>query len=87
MQVIARNLLSQFSNRQLNITSKEKEKSAKKLSSGYRINQSADNVAGLQISEELRWQIRGLNRASDNIQDGISLIQVADGALNESHAH
>ena len=86
MQVLAHNLASQFTNRQLNITTDKKAKSSEKLSSGYKINRSADDAAGLQISEKMRWQIRGLNQASENIQDGISLCQVADGALNESHA-
>lgn len=86
MQVLAHNLLSQFTNRQLSITSKEKGKSAEKLSSGYRINRSADDAAGLQISEKMRSQVRGLTQASRNIQDGISLCQVADGALNETHS-
>lgn len=86
MQVITHNLLSQFSNRQLNITSGKKAKSAEKLSTGYKINRSADDAAGLTISEKMRWQIRGLNRASDNIGEGISLLQVADGALNEVHS-
>ena len=86
MQVLAHNLLSQFTNRQLSITSKEKGKSAEKLSSGYRINRSADDAAGLQISEKMRSQVRGLTQASRNIQDGVSLCQVADGALNETHS-
>ncbi len=86
MQVLAHNLASQFTNRQLNITTDKKAKSSEKLSSGYKINRSADDAAGLQISEKMRWQIRGLDQASENIQDGISLCQVADGALNESHA-
>lgn len=85
MPVITHNLVSQFTNRQLNITSDKKAKSAEKLSSGYKINRSADDAAGLQISEKMRSQIRGLNQASQNIQDGISLCQVADGALNETH--
>jgi len=85
MQVIAHNLLSQFSSRQLNITDDNKSKSSEKLSSGYRINRAADDAAGLAISEKMRWQVRGLHRASLNISDGISLCQVADGALNESH--
>lgn len=59
---------------------------AEKLSSGYRINRSADDAAGLSISEKLRWQIRGLNRASRNAQDGISFIQTAEGALDEIHS-
>ncbi len=61
-------------------------KNVEKLSSGYRINRSADDAAGLSISEKMRSQIRGLNRAARNAQDGISFIQVAEGALNESHA-
>lgn len=83
MQAIAHNLASQFSSRQLNITTGKKAKSAERLSTGYRINRSADDAAGLQISEKMRWQIRGLNKCDKNIQDGISLLQVADGALEE----
>lgn len=86
MQVIAHNLLSQYSDRQLNITKKGKEKNTEKLASGYRINRSADDAAGLQISEKLRWQIRGLNRGTKNIGDGISLVQTADGAMSEMHS-
>lgn len=85
MQVLAHNLLAQYSSRQLNITSGKKAKASEKLSSGYRINRSADDAAGLSISEKMRSQIRGLNRASKNIQDGISLVQVADGALEQTH--
>lgn len=84
MQVLAHNLAAQFTNRQLNITTNQKAKSSEKLSSGYRINRSADDAAGLSISEKMRKQIRGLNQASENIQDGISLCQVADGALSET---
>jgi flagellin len=62
------------------------QKSLSKLSSGLRINSASDDAAGLSISEKMRAQIRGLNRCSSNIQDGISLIQVADGALNEVHS-
>ena len=58
------------------------QKSTEKLSSGYKINRAADDAAGLSISEKMRSQIRGLNKASDNAQDGISLIQVAEGALD-----
>lgn len=83
MQVIAHNLLSQFTNRQLNISTKSKGKSAEKLSSGYRINRAADDAAGLKISEKMRTQIRGLHRGAQNTQEGISWIQVADGAMNE----
>ena len=86
MQMVAHNLDSQFASRQLNMTTAEKQKSSERLSSGYRINRSADDTAGLQISEKMRSQIRGLNQASRNIRDGISLCQVAEGALNESHA-
>ena len=85
MQVLAHNLAAQFTNRQLNITTDKKAKSSEKLSSGYKINRSADDAAGLSISEKMRKQIRGLNRASENVQDGISLCQVADGALGETY--
>ena len=86
MQVLAHNLAAQFTSRQLTMTTDKKTKSSEKLASGYKINRSADDAAGLQISEKMRSQIRGLNQDSENIQDGISLCQVADGALNESHA-
>lgn len=86
MQVIAHNIISQFTNRQLNITRKDKEKDTEKLASGYQINRSADDAAGLQISEKLRWQIRGLNRGKHNITDGISLVGTAEGALTEVHS-
>lgn len=72
-------------NRYLNINEKEFQVSTQRLSSGYRINSAADDAAGLAISEKMRWQIRGMKRASDNIGDGISLTQVADGALQEVH--
>ena len=84
--VVQHNLSSMNTNRQLNISDNIKAASSEKLASGYRINRAADDAAGLSISEKLRWQIRGLNTASRNISDGISLIQVADGALAESHA-
>ncbi len=86
MQVLAHNLVSQFTNRQLNITTKNKEKDTERLSSGYRINRSSDDAAGLSISEKMRWQIRGLNKGKNNIQDGMSLIDTADGALEETHS-
>lgn len=73
-------------NRQLGVTTGNLAKSAEKLSSGYRINRAADDAAGLSISEKMRGQIRGLDRASTNAQDGISLIQTAEGALNEIHS-
>lgn len=75
-----------FTQNRLNITNKQKSKSAEKLSSGYRVNRAADDAAALQISEKMRWQVRGLHQASDNISDGISYTKVADGALNEVHA-
>jgi flagellin len=73
-------------NRQLGIATGALSKSTEKLSSGYKINRAADDAAGLAISEKMRSQIRGLNQASSNAQDGISLIQTAEGALQESHS-
>ena len=73
-------------NRQLGINNTGVAKSLEKLSSGYRINRAGDDAAGLSISEKMRAQIRGLNMASKNAQDGISLIQTAEGALDEVHA-
>lgn len=84
--VVAHNLLAMNASRQFNINTNLKAKSTEKLSSGYKINRAADDAAGLSISEKMRWQIRGLNRGAENIQDGISLVQVADGALNEVHS-
>lgn len=81
--IIQHNLLSLFTSNQLNINSKKRVNSAEKLSSGYRINRAADDAAGLSISEKMRAQIRGLSQAAENIQDGISYAQVADGALQE----
>ena len=75
-----------LTNRQLGITTNQLAKTTEKLSSGYRINRAADDAAGLAISEKMRSQIRGLNQASTNAQDGISMIQTAEGALNESHS-
>jgi flagellin len=73
-------------NRQLGITTDAQAKASEKLASGFKINKAADDAAGLSISEKMRSQIRGLDRASDNAQDGISLIQSAEGALNEAHS-
>ena len=73
-------------NRQLGITNKALANSTEKLSSGYRVNRAADDAAGLSISEKMRGQIRGLNQASSNAQDGQSLIQTAEGALGEIHS-
>ena len=72
--------------RNLTVTSGDMSKSLEKLSSGFRINRAADDAAGLAISEKLRGQVKGLNAASTNAQNGISLIQTAEGALNETHA-
>ncbi len=72
--------------RQLSLANGSGAKSMEKLSSGFRINRAGDDAAGLSISEKMRGQIRGLNQASRNSQDAISLIQTAEGALNESHA-
>lgn len=82
---IAHNILAMNSNRQLGIVRGEYKKSVEKLSSGYRINKSADDAAGLSISEKMRRQIRGLTKGVENAEDGISLCQVADGALAEVH--
>ena len=84
--VVQHNLTAMNTNRQLGITTNGLQKSTEKLSSGYKINRAADDAAGLAISEKMRNQIRGLNKASDNAQDGISLVQTAEGALNEVHS-
>ena len=84
--IVQHNMSAMNANRMLGITNSSLAKSTEKLSSGYRINRAADDAAGLSISEKMRSQIRGLNKASDNAQDGISLIQTAEGALNESHS-
>ena len=84
--VVQHNLTAMNSNRQLGVTTNLQAKASEKLSSGYKINRAADDAAGLSISEKMRSQIRGLDRASANAQDGISLIQSAEGALNEAHA-
>ena len=83
---IYNNPLATNANRNLKITGMAISKSLERLSSGLRINRAADDAAGLSISEKLRGQIRGLNRASSNALDGISLIQTAEGALNEVHS-
>lgn len=84
--VIQHNLTAGNTNRQLGITNGNLQKTTEKLSSGYKINRAADNAAGLSISEKMRGQIRGLDQGSLNAQDGISLIQTAEGALNETHS-
>ena len=84
--VVQHNLQEANTNRQLGITTSAQAKSTEKLSSGYKINRAADDAAGLSISEKMRSQIRGLNKASSNAQDGVSLVQTAEGALNETHS-
>lgn len=83
MNIVTHNLSAMNAQRQFGINEKKKTKSAEKLSSGYRINRSADDAAGLAISEKMRRQVRGLRQASANALDGISLVQTADGAMNE----
>ena len=84
--VVQHNLTAMNANRTLGITPGQQAKSSEKLSSGYRINRAADDAAGLSISEKMRKQINGLDRASTNAQDGISAVQTAEGALSEVHA-
>ena len=84
--VVQHNLQAANTNRQLGITTSAQAKSTEKLSSGYKINRAADDAAGLSISEKMRSQIRGLNKASSNAQDGVSLVQTAEGALNETQS-
>lgn len=84
--IVQHNMAAANTNRQLGVTNSNLAKSTEKLSSGYKINRAGDNAAGLSISEKMRGQIRGLDQASTNAQDGISLIQTAEGALNESQA-
>ncbi|MCG8541377.1 MAG: flagellin [Clostridia bacterium] len=83
--IINHNLMAMNAHRQLKINNRFQAKNLEKLSSGYRINRAGDDAAGLSISEKMRNQIRSLQQASRNAQDGISLIQTAEGALNESH--
>ncbi len=84
--IVQHNMAAANTNRQLGITTGNLGKSTEKLASGYRINRAGDDAAGLSISEKMRGQIRGLEQASTNAQDGISLIQTAEGALNETHS-
>ena len=84
--IIQHNMAAANTNRMLGMTTTNLSKSTEKLSSGYKINRAGDDAAGLTISEKMRGQIRGLEKASDNAQDGISLIQTAEGALNETTA-
>ena len=83
--VVQHNLRAMNSNRMLGLTNASQSKSTEKLSSGYKINRAADDAAGLSISEKMRRQIRGLSQASLNAQEGISMVQAAEGALTEVH--
>ena len=83
--VVQHNLRAMNSNRMLGLTSAAQSKSTEKLSSGFKVNRAADDAAGLAISEKMRRQIRGLTQATANAQDGISMVQTAEGALNEVH--
>ena len=84
--VVQHNMSAMNANRNLGITATNLSKSTEKLSSGYKINRAGDNAAGLAISEKMRGQIRGLDQASSNSEDGISMIQTAEGALTETHS-
>lgn len=84
--IVQHNMTALNANRQLGITNTNLARSTEKLSSGYRVNRAADDAAGLSISEKMRGQIRGLEQASTNAEDGQSLIQTAEGALNETHS-
>jgi flagellin len=83
--VVQHNMTAANANRQLGITTGQLAKSSEKLSSGYKVNRAADDASGLSISEKMRKQIRGLTQASANAQDGISMVQTAEGALTEVH--
>jgi flagellin len=83
--VVQHNITSMNANRQLGIVGGNLAKATEKLASGYKINRAADDAAGLAISEKMRTQVRGLKRASQNAQDGISLVQTAEGAMDAQH--
>ena len=84
--VVQHNITAMNANRMLGVTTGTQAKSSEKLSSGYKINRAADDAAGLTISEKMRKQIRGLDQASTNAQDGVSAVQTAEGALTEVHS-
>ena len=84
--VVQHNMQAANANRMLNVTTSSQSKSTEKLSSGYKINRAADDAAGLTISEKMRKQIKGLDRASTNAEDGVSAVQTAEGALTEVHS-
>jgi flagellin len=83
---INQNITAMNAYRNLSVTQGQQSKSLERLSSGFRINRAADDAAGLAISEKLRGQVKGLNQAVSNAQNGVSLIQTAEGALNETHS-
>ena len=83
--VVQHNITSMNANRQLGIVGANVAKATEKLASGYRVNKAADDAAGLAISEKMRSQVRGLTRASENAQDGISAVQTAEGAMDVQH--
>ena len=84
--VVQHNMQAMNANRMLNVTTSQQSKATEKLSSGYKINRAADDAAGLSISEKMRKQIKGLDQASSNAQDGVSAVQTAEGALTEVHS-
>ena len=84
--IVQHNIKAMNANRMLGLTTGSLSKSTEKLSSGYRINRAADDAAGLTISEKMRKQIRGLDQASTNAEDGVSAVQTAEGALTEVHS-
>ena len=84
--IVQHNITAMNANRMLGLTTGSLAKSTEKLSSGYRINRAADDAAGLTISEKMRKQIRGLDQASANAEDGVSAVQTAEGALTEVHS-
>ena len=83
--VISHNIMAMNADRMFKLTNKSQAKSTEKLSSGYKINRSADDAAGLAMSEKMRRQVRGLTQASANAMDGLSCVQTAEGALHEVH--
>ena len=85
MLSVQTNLLAMNASNNFQINSKKNKRTTEKLSSGYRINRSADDAAGLAISEKMRRQIRGLMQGTANAQDGVSFVQVADGSMDEVH--
>jgi flagellin len=86
IMVVQHNMQAMNANRMLNVTTNQQAKSTEKLSSGYKINRAADDAAGLSISEKMRKQIKGLDQASTNAEDGVSAVQTAEGALTEVHS-